>query len=239
MRFVLILVAVGGFLIYMGVQEYRVSGGAPSEPEEVDLAEIEKGTVPENTYLKIKDHFAIYDATVYSYRASKSEQGNPPTSTSVNYSFHPIISTSHSYVTGVTKLRELATKQNGPENIQDFEIPELKEFAVIVKTEKFETIGDIPETMLPEESIEGLVINKIDSLDKEEKELLKQSFPDANLDKVLILEDGRKPAPMIKWLGMIGGGVLLILVGVGILFRSRSTPPTVSSTSTASPDAES
>jgi hypothetical protein len=235
MRFVLILIVVGGFLIYMGYQEYRVSGGESSEPEEVDLAEVEKGNVPENTYLKIKEHVALYPAAVYSYSA-KSEQANPPASTSVNYSFHPIISTSHPFATAI---EELASKQIESENIQDFEVPEIKEFAVIVKTEKFETIGDIPENMRGEDSIEGLVINKIDSLDKEEKELLKQSFPSADLDKVLILEDGRKPAPMIKWLGMIGGGILLIVVGIGILVRGRSTPPTVSSTPTDSPEVES
>lgn len=235
MRFVLILVVIGGFLIYMGVQEYLVSGGASSEPEEVDLAEIEQGSVPENTYLKIKEHVALYAAAVYSYRA-KTEQANPPASTSVNYSFHPIISNSHSFVVG---FAELAKKADETDNLQDFVIPEIEEFAVIVKTEKFKTIGDIPEGIRDEDSIEGLVINKIDSLDKEEKELLKQSFPNADLDKVLILEDGRKPAPMIKWLGMIGGGILLILVGIGIVIKSRSTPPAVSSTPTDAPEVES
>ena len=61
-------------------------------------------------------------------------------------------------------------------------------FAVQVKTNNFSTVGSIPNDIAEIASIKGLVINRISSLDSEEKSLVNQSFPGADLDKVLILE---------------------------------------------------
>ena len=74
------------------------------------------------------------------------------------------------------------------------EMPVIDTFAVLVKTEKFDTVGDLPETFDRASSIEGLIINEIDSLDDDEEKLIQQSFPSLDLDEVLILEEDRKPA---------------------------------------------
>jgi hypothetical protein len=71
---------------------------------------------------------------------------------------------------------------------------------------------------LHQDSVKGLVINRIDSLDSEEEKLIKENFPSLDIDKVLILEQDRTPASLFKSMGMMAGGMLLALVGVGLFF---------------------
>ncbi len=69
---------------------------------------------------------------------------------------------------------------------------------------------------------QNLVINQIDSLDSEEEDLVKQNFAKADLDKVLILEEGREPASLFKSLGMVFGGIVLTLGGAAWMFLGRA-----------------
>jgi len=117
----------------------------------------------------------------------------------------------------------MITKYGGPSNIPDAEYPEVDTFRVLVKTKRFKTESSIPNGISSDDSLKGLVINLIRSMDAEEKKLIKQSFPKVNIDDVIILEDGREPASMMVSLGMIGGGILLALAGLAWMlsgFRS-------------------
>jgi hypothetical protein len=92
---------------------------------------------------------------------------------------------------------------------------------VIVKTHKFKTIGAIPDGLDMEDSVQVLVINRIDSLGQEERELVLENSPGVNLDKVWIVEEGRRPASLAKSGGMTFGGVLLAAPGVDWMFSGR------------------
>ncbi|MFH1268414.1 MAG: hypothetical protein ABIK89_22055 [Planctomycetota bacterium] len=65
------------------------------------------------------------------------------------------------------------------------------------------------------------MVNRIQSLDGEEERLVKESFPTIDLDKVLLVVEGRKPASLAKSLGMSLGGVFLALLGLGLLLAGR------------------
>ncbi|MCI0742281.1 MAG: hypothetical protein L0Y72_24885 [Gemmataceae bacterium] len=217
MRFALLFVLGGGVLGWLGIQEYMVSSGASAEPAAAELVKLEGGEDPANNHLRVGRHLGLYSESVFSYRKKRGDDGPPSDATSVSYCFYPILSPGHPFLIELKNLTE-----KFPKGIPlDVPVPSADSFAVLVKTHRFKTIGDIPKMPLPEESVQGLIINQISSLGKDEQQLLKERFPRADFSKVLILQDGRSPAPLWKWGGMIGGGGLLILVGIGMFFVGR------------------
>lgn len=214
-RVQLVLIVLGGVLVFVGYQDYRVSSGTTAEPASVDLAALEQGQAADNNHMQIGEHFALYPAAVYEYESS----GEPDPNTKVKKCYYPIISLKHPFVAALAKLAE---EHGGLEKIPDnVPPPDIRDFAVLVKTRRFKTVGAIPDGLDGETSVQGLVINRISSLGSEEEKLIKENFPTANLDKVLILEDGRKPASMVKWLGFMLGGLALAAVGVGLFVVGR------------------
>lgn len=202
-RVKLAMIIGGGFIALMGFEEFKVSSGTTAEPQSVSLVDLEAGTVPDNAHLSIGEHIALYGAAVYEYEQREGETGEPGPNAKVNHCYYPIFSTDHPLF---AVEEETANDDN---------------FAVLVKTKVFTTIGAIPDDFSTVDSVRGLVINRISSLDEEETNLVKQSFPGANMDKVLILEQNREPASFAKSGGMMGGGGLLALVGLGLFFVGK------------------
>jgi hypothetical protein len=199
-RIKLIIAVLGGIIVFWGVQEFRVSQGASAEPVAADLAALESGQEPPNLHMQLGPHLALYPALVYEVTQSKYASGDPGPTAKVNHCYYPIISPNHPVV---------ASEEPNAQ---------LEQFAVLVRSKRFKTIADIPDDSREEASISGLVVNRVQSLDKEERKLILESFPSVNLDKVLLLEDGRRPASLAKSGGMIGGGLLLGLIGVAWMF---------------------
>jgi hypothetical protein len=76
------------------------------------------------------------------------------------------------------------------------------------------------------EKIQGMVMNKIESLGSEEKKLLSESFPGANMADVLIVDVTKNPADMkSRSLASIGGGIACLLgcggLGFVLLVKKR------------------
>ncbi|MEN6498236.1 MAG: hypothetical protein ABFD16_28380 [Thermoguttaceae bacterium] len=177
---------------------------------------LKRAISPPNNFVRLNDAVALYPMTVYSYKKSKYNNAPPTATTSVNYSFHPVISKSHPFI---ASLAALAEKHGGLPNIPDTEkVPEIKSFAVLVKTHRFKTIGEIPDGARAEPSIQGMVVNQISSLGSVEAKLVKQSFPGIDLTKVQILEEGRQPASLFKSLGLVFGSVGLAGLAVAWFF---------------------
>lgn len=202
-RVKLALIVIGGFVAFMGFEEFKVSSGASAEPVDVELASLEKGGELPNVHARITKHIAVYAGSVYEYEQGKYESGPPGAGSKVNHCYYPILSAEHPFIE--------ALANDNPD-------ADLDNFAVIIKTERFATVGSIPDGFDAVESIQGLVVNRITSLDSEEQDLVRQSFPNVDLNKLLILEDGRAPASIAKSGGMMAGGGLLSLVGLGLLF---------------------
>lgn len=224
-RIAIVILVAGGFLIYTGVQEYRVSSGASSAPLAIELAALERNPAPESSHLQVGEHVAVYGATVCTYEKSKYDYGTPKPSATVTYAYYPIISNEHPFLVRLRELRE----QYGDAEIPEAEVPSLESFTVLVKTKKFKTFGSIPDEVFAHESgVQGLLINRIAALDSEDKRLLRQNFPKVDFDRILILEAGRRPSSPLKSLGLIAGGLLVILGGpVGLYLFSRRRGATV------------
>lgn len=71
-------------------------------------------------------------------------------------------------------------------------------------------------------TIDGMILNKIDSLGSKERAALAADLPGADLDKLWLLEQGRLPESMAHAAAMLGVGVT-ILLGGGALAIRRST----------------
>jgi len=211
-RLKLALIIGGAVLAYFGVQEYRLSMGTSTEPAKVDLAACENGETLENNHVLIGKHVADYNGSVYEY-----EEGNGK----VTHTYYPIISDDHPFFEQLAALYEKYGEniESAPES----EWPSIDTFKVLIKTKRFKTVDSIPDGLGDQEKIQGLVINLVDSMDREEEKLIKQSFPKLNMDDVWIVEDGRKPSSAVSSLGMIGGGGLLSFLGMGLFFVGRES----------------
>jgi len=219
-RVKLIMIGIGGVLMFVGFQEFRVSQGTSTKAELLDLSAVEAGEKPGNSHVKIGGHTAVHGGAIYEYRQSKYSNADPTPKTKITHAYYPIISKEHPFNVG---WAELAQKYASLDEIPEGEkLPELTTFSVIVKTKRFETIGNIPDGINDEKSVQGLLINRIEGLDSEERNLILQSFPQVDVDQLLLLEEGRKPSSNFKSIGTMGGGLLLALVGIGLFFVGGS-----------------
>ena len=215
-KFCVVVMVIGGCLAYFGHLEYRVGSQASAKPVDVELADLEAGKPLPDNHAKIGRHHRIYGSRVYEYETDNGSQPKP--SSPVNWTYYPILSDQHP---SIMKMRELEQKYGSWKKAPKTEWPRVKDFAVIVKTEYFKTVKDIPSGRKYYESVSGLVINEIEALGDDEKDLIRTEFPKIDFEKVLILEEYRKPTSVPVSIGlMIGGGVLIVLPLLLIL-RSR------------------
>jgi hypothetical protein len=217
-RIKLAMAILGGVLAFVGIQEWRVSSGTTTEPIAVNLVDVEKGKVPDNSHWNLGEHVAVYDTGVYEYSQSKYDTSEPDAGTSITHYYYPVLSSEHPFL---AQLRSLSEKYGSVESIPAEEVPALTDIAVIVKTKQFDTIGSIPSSWEIVPNLQGLVINRISSLSRKEAELLQGGLPGLNTEKLLILEAGRQPASTAKSLGMISGGAIVALAGVAWMFAGK------------------
>ncbi len=146
-------------------------------------------------------HLALYSASVFEYELERDETESAfvPAGTPINFCLYPVISKNHPYH---AELAEWRKRMGAGERADE---PEIREIAVLVKTERYATVGGIPDEAAWENSIQGLVINRIRSLQSDERRLILDSLPGVDLTRVLILEDGRTPTST-------GGSMLLFLL---------------------------
>ena len=213
--FVLVLLVIGGCLIYYGVLEHRLSGDASQEPVEISLADLEAGKPLPDAHVAIGLHHRMYAISVYEYG---QDGGRVTADTPVYWTYYPIISDEHPYIKGV---EELQARYGDLDDAPDSEWPPLGEVAVVVKTELFETVGEIPRRRVYTQAIEGMVINEIESLGDEEKRLLSKGFPKFNFDRILILEEFRRPVSTTTIVIIMTIGVILVVLPSLLWIRSR------------------
>jgi len=208
-RLQIALIVGGGFLAYYGFTQYRVSSGTTAEPLEVAIADLEADKTPDNNHVKIGPHVALYGACVYTAEQDRGDAGEVSDSAKVTETLYPLFSAEQ-----FARLEEAEDPQ---------EFLNTAKFAVLVKTKEWKTYGAIPDGAEEVGSVQGLFINRIESLDDEYVKLIKDNFPGVDSDKILILEKGRKPTShalsllmMVGGVALVGGGVLWMIIG----FRS-------------------
>jgi hypothetical protein len=205
-RLFICVIVIGVCVGFVGYKEYRVSEGTTAEPLEVNLQYLEDGNEIENNHVLVGPHFADLFGIVYEWEGTEEN---------INYMYYPIVSEKNSYVKQLVGLKKHYGSMN---DIPDELWPTADNVVVLVKTRRYKKISEVPAELLAEEKVQGMVVNKIESLDHEEKELVRQCLPDADINKLLILEESRKPSSIFLSIGLIAGGALTGLVGLGGLF---------------------
>ncbi|MBT3200184.1 MAG: hypothetical protein HN350_09725 [Phycisphaerales bacterium] len=214
----IIVMVIGGCLAWFGVLEHRVGSQASTEPVAVELADLENGSpVPDNNIL-IGLHHCMYNSSVIEYEYDDDGRSEMRSTSPVNWIWTPLISDKHSYMQGIRKL--IKTHGSLKKVPKGARWPVVKDFVVLLKSEVYDTVGDIPDGRKTYESVYGLVINQIESLGEDEKRLIRRKFPKIDFDKVLIVEHGRKPLSAALSISIIVGGCVLFLIPV-VLFLGR------------------
>ncbi len=199
----------GGFLAWHGYQEVKLGAGAKAEPAEVALAEVLPGSKPENAHLKIGPHSPIWYLMVFEYEAESAGE-EISAGSKINHLYVPIVPQDHPY------LRAMDVAQN------EEDLPPAPDVAMILKTKKYKTYGALPEELYSNwDGVQGVVINEIEKIGDEEMALLREGFPQLQADKVLVLEEGRKPTSPMAAYGIVAGGIVLAFAGVGGLAAGR------------------
>ncbi|MFP4140472.1 MAG: hypothetical protein ACLFVH_08135 [Phycisphaerae bacterium] len=213
------IMVLGGVLIYFGYQEYAVGAGAGSQPKRVDLAGIEQGGKLDNTHVQFGDHMRLYYGLVYTFENATGT--NPSSTDSVTKAYYPIISSEHMFA---RRMRALLEKHGDIDNIPEEQLPQIEKFKVLLKSTEYDTAGEVDRLppVRESQSVKGLVVNSINSLDSEEESLIRQSFPGVDLDRIIILEKDRKPMSVALSMGMIAGGVAMIafpVIGLVVMHK--------------------
>ncbi len=209
-KMLLVLIVLGGMLVFHGFQEKKLAGLSQSVPQRVELSALEQGQALSNAHIVIGDHWALFPYSIYQYNTSKYSHKEPTDSTKLDFALVPLISRDHPYYQGIKALQK---KYSGEEDtIPEDEWPPFRDFKVLLKTSQYATLGDLPVYWEEVSNVQGLVINEIDKLSGEELRLIQETWPALDVEHVLILEQGRKPKSMgMVWL-MIGGGIVMVVV---------------------------
>ena len=205
-RILLAMIIGGGVLIFLGVQEMRLASGAKQEPASVSCSDLIRNGPGDNAHILLKDFFISPAAFVYE---SAKSGGNWKTI------WVPVVPQGGAYHQQVLSMVK-------PDGTLTGELPVPTDIRVIVKSSKVATESDL-DALADQETLQGVIVNKIASLGGKEKKILTESYPTANFDNVYILEHDRKPASAGKSYGMMGGGGVLAVLGVLGFFRSKQS----------------
>ena len=206
MRFVLAMIIGGGGLVFMGVQEARLASAASAEPQTMTCAELSASGPGDNAHVMLSDFLLCEMAYIYQERNGKMSGAWIP-AVPMGSQYHASLL---AMVDDQGNLKEGAT------------LPPPTDIRVVVKLPQAKSEADIA-LAASGETLQGLVINEIDSLGSEERKMLADSYPGVDFNTCWILEAGRKPSGLGAVAGFIGGGGVLALGGVGMLLRRRSS----------------
>ena len=216
-RFKLVGVILGGILAFWGFNENKLNQNMTSEPEEVTMATLEKGDYEGSNHVKITNFAYLYYQLIYEAKVGKYDNDVKEDS-KVNFAYVPIVSNEHKFMGDLTEF--IKQLEQGDESAAE---PVLSDYTVLIKTKKYTAVNQLPTDFeIAKEPVQGIFINKISSLGQKEKDLLLQGCPGIDLDKVLILEEGRTPSSAAAAYGAMIGGALISLLSILWFFKKKA-----------------
>jgi hypothetical protein len=195
-RIVLAVIVGGLVMIYKGYQEWRLSGAASDTPQEMTCAELAAYGPGDNANIVLTD-YVIAPNFIY-------QEKNGVWQTV----WCPVVSTDSPYVQEAIEIESAGG--NAPP-------PPVDQVKVIFKSGKVRRESQLDA--LQQRSIQGLVVNQIDSIDGKAKNVLLESYPGLDVESCWIFEPGRTPTRGGAVLGWMGGGATLAVLGAGLGLR--------------------
>lgn len=184
---------------FYGFQELRLGGVAKQEAQRISCADLAEKGPGDNAHIVLTDCVLLSHDYVYEERRGKW--------TTV---FIPAI-----------PIAELTTWQQAEDG--SLHVPKNIRFRVIVKSSEVTSEAEA-DRFGQQETVKGVVINEISSLDSETKKLLAESYPGTDLDSCWILEHDRNLPSAGVAMGAIAGGGLLLLFSLwlGLMYRPKT-----------------
>jgi len=184
-RFGIALLVVGGVMGFFGIQECRLRSAASTTPQEISLKDLIAHGPENNAHVIVKD-YSLCENFIY----EKPEKSNADTWNKVWIPAVPAQANAQ-------QKNGLAAKPNHVD--------------ALIKSKHVHKESELARLAGP--TVQGMVVNKIESLGSEEKKKLSETYPGTDFSKCLIIEEGREPAGPGKLAALVGGGLLLLLVG--------------------------
>jgi len=210
----LVLIVTGLLSLLWGGMQYVAQQGCSPEPVDVDLARLEAGEAPPSFHVRLGEHMAVYERTLFSCRGV----GEPTETTRLEWAKYPVLARSNPF------FRDLAAKARSYGSVKDVppdEWPPIENFAVLVMNRKWRRVGDIPDGMQKFDAVEGLVVNRVAPLTSSQQDLIRQHFPEVDPSKLWIVEAGRRPYAPSTCYGLMGFGTLALLGAAVVAVRAR------------------
>ncbi len=209
-RLKLVPAILGGVLIFMGYQELKLANVAKDTAQAITCENLATKGPGDNSHVAVSD-FLLCSFVSYVYTEKKGKWVD---------AWVPLVHRNSAYH---TKIKGLVDKEG---NLPDT-VPAPKQIAIICKlnVDKEEEVYKFGDR----DVLQGLIINEIESLDSETKQMLSSGYPGVDFGKCLILELDRKPMAIGAIYGMLGGGGVLFILGVlllvGVWPNKKELPP--------------
>jgi len=203
-RILLIVAILGAVGAWYGFKEFRLAGAASQTPKTISCKDLEANGPGENAHVNVTDFLLCPNGFVY------QSQKN---STRWSKIWVPAVPLDGVFVEQLRKSMSADGKL--PSNI-----PAPKNVRIIIKTANVHNESEL-DSFADKETLQGLVVNKVESLGSEEKKILSQSYPGIDFSTCWIVEEGRKPKSRGAAAGILAGGGAGVLVGLfGMLRRA-------------------
>lgn len=179
------LLIIGAALCVFGYQEALLARVSSATPTVVRLEELEQGQRPSNAYIRIEQYIPHYEMGIVSVPKISKDDPN----TRLNYLLYPIVSSSEADPRTVPLL-------------------------VMVETRRYAKASDVPKAFVASGPVEGMIVNDVRGFNDEEVNLIREQFPHRDFHATVIVEEGRMPAPAWRYLALLGGGGVLVLIAI-------------------------
>ena len=198
LRLKLVPLILGAVLFFVGWQEWRLGTKAKTQPQTISATDLGARRPGSNAHI-ILTNFAPSDGA-YVYMGQKG--GGGAVVGRWQKAWVPAVAQGMPIFGGPMGM------PGGPVVGGDIRI--------IIKTTK---AGDENElrNIVNQPTLQGLVVNEVERMSGQEKQLLTDSYPGVDFNRCWIVEVGRQPAGVSKVLLFMGGGGMMALAGAALM----------------------
>jgi hypothetical protein len=184
---------LGAVLFFMGFQDWRLATKAQGNPQIITAAQLEANGPGNNAHIILSDFQMCEWSFVYETEGRNKEKWK--------WVWLPVVPLDSPYVQQLQAMAQ-AGQQNAP--------PPPDHVRIIVKSNKAASEAGV-HNMAMANTLQGMVINEIESLGGEERRLLSESYPGIDFSNCWIVQADRKPAGSAQVMALMGAGGTLVL----------------------------
>ena len=197
------LIVVGGILIFISAKELILASKTSDTPSIKTCSELIQNGPGNNHYINLTNYVPCMNWFVYE---TYSQNKNPKGSYEVVYL--PAVEFDGPWHRKAIELYQLFGDKA--------EFPAPQNVKVLLKIKNVRDNRHLDE-ILSSETLNGMVINSIESIGSKEKALLKQGYPNLDVDSCYIFEVNRTPASIDTQVSLMVTGIILIMAGLFII----------------------